>query len=224
MENSNENNSAENKKSNRNILKIVLLTLAVVLVLAAVGAGAYLFNKYRITVNSRFNSLEESDKTTSSSIKDLYTLNSRIDGLQSEIGKLQTTSPSYTYVPKYADMTIEKIIEDKNTALEDGYRFLIFDVKLVNNYSETIYFNNNELKLKDKDNYEYTVAISDTLASREFVKKDAKVLLPDNRILSGWAMLNPGETVRTSIGFVLNRPGTEYNLYRTDTLLRAIKL
>lgn len=223
MDDSTANNIEKPEKKSRNITKIILLTLLVTAILAAVGAGGYFFNKYRLTISKDIKGLKDSNQKMDSSVKDLYALNGRIDALQSDISKIQST-PSYSYTPVYADITIEKIIEDKNSALEEGYRLLILDVKLENKKSEIVYFSSNELKLKDKDNYDYTSVVSDTLAVREFVKKDTKVLLPDNRILSGWATLNPGETIRTSIGFILNRPGTEYDMYRTDTLLRSIKL
>jgi len=223
MDDSTNNNIEKPQKKNRNITKIVLLTLFVTALSVAVGAGGYFFNKYRLAVSKDINGLKDSNQKIENNVKDLYALNGRIDALQNDISKIQST-PSYSYIPVYADLTIEKIIEDKNPALEEGYRLLILDVKLENKNSEIVYFSSSELKLKDKDNYDFTSVVSDTLAVREFVKKDTKVLLPDNRILSGWATLNPGETIRTSIGFVLNRPGTEYNMYRADTLLRSIKL
>lgn len=223
MEDSNPISTEKPEKKNKNLTKIILLTLFVTAVLAAVGAGGYFFNKYRLNVSKDINALYDISQRNDTSITELSALNGRIDALQGEFGRIQST-PSYTYTPIFADITIEKIIEDKNTALEEGYRLLILDIKLENRNSEIVYFSSSELKLKDKENYDFTSVVSDTLAVREFVKEDTKILLPENRILSGWATLNPGETIRTSIGFILNRPGTEYNLYRTDTLLRSIKL
>lgn len=222
-----ENQEVKVKKSFP-VKKIVRAVLMFIIV-AGVGVGVFYEYKYRSNLSNDLNDLQSAKSSTNSTVSNLVEENA-LKTTQINSLLLQSTTQPMTNtttgmpVQEFAAVTFEKVFEDKNTALEDGYRFLIMDLKLENKTSNQIYFMSGEMKVKDKDNYEYAPIYSENLSTRDFIKKDAKVLFPENRIISGYANLSPGETVRLSVGYVLNRPGSEYKVYRADNLLKTINL
>lgn len=220
-----ENN--KDAKSKKNLpIGAVIKTLVAVLILAGLGLGGFYANKYVKKVNSDLSDIKNdlSQSTGKLSALDEYAkMNSgRIDALVTA----QTTTSQANYnipAPTYAGLSVEKVLEDKNSSLESGFRFLLVDVKLTNSSSTDIYFSPSELKLKDSDNYEYSF-YGNTPYGKDYIKQDAKVLLPDNRLPLDYASLKPGESVKGTIVFVLNRPGTKFSLIRNGSVLKDITL
>lgn len=216
-----------NNKSNKSI-KIVMFVVLGILLLAGAGVGGYFGYKYVEKTNSDISSLNESVKNNKSTLEELGkksdAINSKLDTVAATQDSLKAqTGYDTNYVPVYANMTIENIVEDKNSALEDGFRFLLLDLKLENTTKEIVYFAGNELRLKNLDNYEFGL-YDPTSYKNDFVK--SKAILPDNRLTFPYqsATLNPGETLRGTVVFVINKPSTKFILYRNNEKLREINL
>lgn len=196
------------------------------ILLGGLGVGGFYGYKYIKKIDKDIASLKEQtrdNKILLSTTDDLAKSNNdRVNTLAAQIA-----SGANNYVvqtPVYATTTIEKVIADKNSALEDGFRFLLLDVKLFNNSQNDVYFSTGDLKLKDSDNYEYSFYYQGQYGN-DFVKKDAKVLFPDNRIPLSYTYIKPGETVNGTIVFVLNRPtATKFSLIRNGVVLKDIGL
>lgn len=131
------------------------------------------------------------------------------------------TTPSEPVIapvmPSYSDpdpitFTVTNAFEDKNEALEPGYSLIVVDLKMENK-SKTIdkYFNASELELKDPENYEYSL-YNYSLYGKDVIKKDAKILLPGNRIVTDGSTLKPGETQQISVAFMINRSSKKFTL------------
>lgn len=215
------------QKNNKNI-KIVVFVILGILLLVGAGVAGYFIFKYVEKTNSDISGLNESVKTNSNTLTELGKksdlINSKLEAVSAAQDSIKTqTGYDASYVPQYANMTIEKIIEDKNSALEDGFRFLLLDLKLENTTKETVYFSGGELRLKDLDNYEFGL-YDPTSYKNDFVK--TKVILPDNRLTFPYqsVYLNPGETLRGTVVFVINKPSTKFILYRNNEKLREINL
>ena len=203
----------------------VLKTILIIVVIAGTGVGGFYAYKYIKRVDNDIVGLRKDATANNTKVRDLDEItivnNSRIDSIVSQ----QASNP-YNYstpTPIYANLNVEKVLEDKNAALESGFRFLLVDVKLVNINATDVYFSASELKLKDADSYEYGF-YSNNPYGVNFIKKDTNVLFPDNRLPLDFASLKPNEAVKGTIVYVLNRPGSKFTLYRNGTVLKDISL
>lgn len=203
----------------------VIKTLLSVAVLAGLGAGGYFGYKYIKQVDRDIVELRTNVSADNARIRDLDESTRLNSGrLDSVIAQQATNQYNYSYpAPVYADITVEKVTEDKNTALESGFRFLLVDVKLVNNTSNDVYFSASELKLKDKDDYDYGF-YSNNPYGVNYIKKDTNVLFPDNRLPLDYASMKPKETVKGTVVYVLNRNSTKFTLFRNGVVLKDISL
>jgi hypothetical protein len=217
-----EEQKGKNKKDKKTFnKKSILKSVYYIFIVSGLGVSGFLGYRYLQDIK---NDLINTDtnvgeiKSKINSIEETVSINnSKVDTFINQ-GSYYS-SPTQVF----ANITVEKVLEDKNTALEDGFRFIIFDVKLENKTQNDVYFYGQELKLKDSDNYEYSFYDNSPI-SKEYIKKDSKVLLPDNRIPLSGSNLKPGETVKGSLVFVVNRPGTKFTLIRNGEVLRAVNL
>lgn len=222
----NNNEKTSNKvKNNSNPLKIFIKFFLIFILAGGLIAGVYFGYKFMDKMSKDVSDLKNKSDQSSSLLSTLDDLSRANDA---KINSLSTqVNSGYNYTPQspvFANLTVEKFLEDKNTALEDGFRFIILDLKLENKSQNDIYYNTGELKLKDADNYEYTFYGQMGATSTDYVKKDSKVLLPDNRLPLTYSTLKPGETIKGSAVFVVNRPGTKFTLIRNGETLRQINL
>lgn len=231
MENPENNPDKQVPTENNNKLKInyrlVFKSLFSIFVVVALGVVIYL----------GYTNLEKLNSDLSASQKSVDEINGKLLALQEQssynnnridnIASTQANAQKDLYqipVPTFSKITVEKVLEDKNSALENGFRFVILDVKLENNTQNDIYYSTGELKLKDAESYEYPFFGQD-IFSESYVKKDSKVMLPDNRIPLSYAMIKPGEIVKGSAVFVINRPTVnKFTLMRNGEVLKNIDL
>lgn len=234
MEN-NSNQSEEQQSNTKSTKKMItkgkpsktfIKFFIIFILIGGLGAGSYY--GYRL-INGMRNDISDLKSNTSANSTLISTLDEFTRANDAKINTLSSqVSSGYTnYSPEspvFANLTVEKILEDKNTALEDGFRFIILDLKLENKTQNEIYFNTGELKLKDADNYEYSFYGQYGPGATDYVKKDAKVLLPDNRLPLTYSNIKPGEITKGSAVFVVNRPGSKFTLIRNGEVLRQINL
>lgn len=217
--------NSEKKAKKAPSVKILFSVFIVLVLMGGMGAGWFYGYRSINKLDKDIDSLKEESKETRTLLTSTEDLAKRNDDRVNKLAS-QVTSSSDNYVvqaPVYATTTVEKVLEDKNSALEDGFRFLLIDVKLVNNNQGDVYFSTGELKLKDSDNFEYSFYYQGQY-NNDFVKKDSKVLFLENRIPLSYTYIKPGETVNGTIVYVINRPANKFTLLRNGVTLKEITL
>lgn len=221
--------TADNKSPKDNgkfPVKVFFILVLTFLLVAGLGYGGYRGYRYFKNLDARVSDLSKQIGETRSYLSGVddqsRANNERINTINNQL----TSGGGTSYAPYeqlYATATVDKVIEDKNAALESGFRFLLVDLKLENKNSTNVYFSVNELKLKDSDSNEFEMYMSSPYKPN-YVKNNTNVLFPENRLPTSYASLMPNETVKVTVAFVLNKPSNKFTLYRNGVALRDISL
>lgn len=219
----------DNKSSNVNSkfpFKVFFILILTFLLVAGLGYGGYRGYRYFKNLDDRVSDISKQvgdTRTYLSGVDDQTRANNeRINTINNQL----TSGGGMAYAPYeqlYATATVDKVVEDKNAALESGFRFLLVDLKLENKNSTNVYFSVNELKLKDSENNEFEIYMSSPYKPN-YVKNNTNVLFPENRLPTSYASLMPNETAKVTVAFVLNKPSNNLTLYRNGVALRDISL
>jgi hypothetical protein len=175
-------------------IKLVIIIL-IIIIIAGIGYfGKYYYSKLFVRAQNNIGNLQTTVYWQARQIDELNSYRAYADSQISYLSNNQSTyTPTYTYVSP--DLTIGDVLTYTPDNLATGQKLLLVDFLAKNNTGSDIYFYSGNYKLKDNNDYQYSI----------YYNYNTSLVLPDGRTQVDNLLLKPGEQTRGTMVYLLTR-------------------